>query len=70
MENKAQIEKRVKMTLVGLDGNAFVLMGTFSANAKKQGWSKAEINEVLEECRSGDYDNLLSTLIKYTTEED
>ena len=35
--------KKVKMNLVGQDGNAFALLGTFSRKAKEQGWSKAEI---------------------------
>ena len=64
MENK--LGKCVEMDLVGLDGNAFVLMGAFSRNAKKQGWTKDEIDQVINECKSGDYDHLLSTLITYT----
>jgi len=58
--------KRVKLNLVGLDGNAFVLMGAFQQAARKQGWTKEEIDEVLEECRSGNYDHLVQTLIDNT----
>ncbi len=54
--------KKVKLNLVGLDGNAFSLMGAFSKQAKKEGWTKQEINEVIEEAMSGDYNNLLRTL--------
>jgi hypothetical protein len=64
------VSKKVKMNLVGLDGNAFSLMGSFSSNARRQGWSKEEINRVLEKCISGDYDNLLITLIQHTDEDD
>lgn len=64
------VGKKVKMNLVGLDGNAFSLMGSFSGNARRQGWSKEEINLVLEKCMSGDYDNLLSTLVEHTEEDD
>jgi len=60
--------KKVKMKLVGLDGNAFSLMGAFSSNARKQGWSKEEINVVIQECMSGDYNHLLVTLMEHTTE--
>ena len=60
--------EKVKMKLVGLDGNAFSLMGAFSRNARKQGWSKEEINVVIQECMSGDYDHLLVTLMEHTTE--
>ena len=54
---------KVKMQLAGLDGNAFALMGAFSRNASRQGWTSDEIDTVLTECRSGDYDHLLCTLM-------
>ena len=54
---------KVKMQLDGLDGNAFALMGAFSRNARRQGWTSDEIDTVLKECRSGDYDHLLCTLM-------
>ena len=66
----SQPEKKVKMTLVGLDGNAFSLMGAFSENAKHQGWSKEEIKVVLDECKSSDYNHLLQTLIANTEEDE
>jgi hypothetical protein len=58
--------KKIKLNLVGLDGNSFYLMGAFSRQARKEGWSKEEIAEVMKECESGDYDHLLQTLTKYT----
>ena len=51
---------KVKMQLAG---NAFALMGAFSRNASRQGWTSDEIDTVLTECRSGDYDHLLCTLM-------
>lgn len=54
---------KVKMQLAGLDGNAFALMGAFSRNASRQGWTRDEIDTVMKECRSGDYDHLLCTLM-------
>ena len=60
------LNKRVCMNLVGLDGNAFALMGAFSKEAKRQGWKTEEIKAVIDECKSGDYDHLLFTLIQYT----
>ena len=56
-------EKYVELELVGLDGNAFVLMGAFSQAAKRQGWTKEEIDKVLTECVSSDYKHLLRTLV-------
>ena len=58
--------KTVKMDLVGLDGNAFSLIGAFSKNAKRQGWTKEEIDVVLNECQTGNYDHLLQTLMANT----
>jgi len=60
------VNKKVKMELVGLNGNAFSIMEAFQREAKKQDWSKEEIDEVFEEAKSGDYDNLLRTFMEYT----
>ena len=65
-QKKQIIMKKVKMELVGLDGNAFSLMGTFQQNARKQGWNKEEIDEVIKKCMSGDYNNLLRVLMEHT----
>lgn len=62
-------EKKVKMTLVGIDGNAFNLMGQFSRNARRQGWTQDEIKIVTDACMSSDYDNLLCVLMDHTEEE-
>jgi hypothetical protein len=62
--------KKVKMELVGLDGNAFAIMGTWRSNALRQGWSQEEVRAVLKEAQSGDYDHLLATIAMNTTEPD
>jgi len=59
------MSKRVTLDLVGLDGNAFVLLGTFSRQARREGWSPEEIAEVRSEATSGDYDHLLQTLVTH-----
>lgn len=59
------INKKVKLTLAGLDGNAFSLLGAFRRQARKEGWSKEEVAAVEEKCMAGDYDNLLSTLMAH-----
>ena len=51
---------KITLRLVGLDGNAFYLMGAFSRRAKKEGWSKEEIDGVLSEARTRDYNHLLA----------
>lgn len=47
------------------DGNAFAVMGEFKRQAKKAGWTPEEINEVLDECMTQDYDHLISTIMEY-----
>ena len=36
---------------------------------RKQGWTKEEIDMVLEDAKSKDYDHLLQVLMTYTTSE-
>ena len=50
-----QVPKKVRLKLVGLDGNAFFLMGAFARQARREGWTKAEIDAVLNEAKSSDY---------------
>ena len=56
------MNKKVALKLLGLDGNAYSLMGAFQRAARQQGWSPAEIKVVMYECMTGDYDHLLATL--------
>jgi prepilin-type N-terminal cleavage/methylation domain-containing protein len=60
-------KKKVRMKLVGLNGNAFSLLGTFVAKAKEQGWTPDESDAVVKEATSGDYDHLLRTLASHVT---
>lgn len=63
---KTIIDKKVSLNLVGLDSNAFSLMGAFRRAARKQGWSQEETDAVIAECQTGDYNHLLQTLIAHT----
>jgi hypothetical protein len=54
---------KVKMQLVGMDGNAISILGSFSREARKQGWTQPEIKKVLDEATSKDYDHLLTTIV-------
>lgn len=54
--------KKVNLQLVGLDGNAFSILGAFSGAARRQGWTKEEIDAVTKNAMSKDYDHLLSTI--------
>ena len=63
------INKTINLELIGLDGNAFALTGAFSRQARREKWTPEEINTVLDECQSGDYDHLLRTLMNFCGDE-
>ena len=56
------IDKKVRLRLVGVDGNAFSLLGAFRRAASREGWTEAEIKKVTDRAMMGDYDNLVATL--------
>lgn len=62
--------KKVKLRLVGNDGNAFAILGAFRKQARKENWSDDEIDEVTKEARTSDYDHLLQTIMAHTEEPD
>jgi len=62
-----KVKKTVHLKLVGLDGNAFYLLGAFQKAARQQGWTQEEIKAVLNEARSSDYNHLLATLAEHCT---
>ena len=51
--------------LTGKDGNAYNIMGLCMRAARKAGWTKAQIDAVMDEMQSGDYNNLLATAMKH-----
>ena len=59
-------KRAVVLQLVGLDGNAFNLLGKFQQAALAQGWTKDEVQQVIHEATMYDYDHLLATLIENT----
>ena len=59
---KKVIEKIVNLNLIGVNGNAFMIMGVFRKQARKEGWSQDEIDAVITEAKSGDYNHLLATI--------
>lgn len=54
------------MQLVGLDGNAFSILGRFRSEARKQGWDADSISNVVDEATRGDYNHLLRTIVSVT----
>ena len=62
---KKIIEKTVNLDLVGVNGNAFMIMAVFRRQARKEGWTQQEIDAVLTEAKSKDYNYLLATIENY-----
>jgi len=56
---------RPKVKLAGEDGNAFAILGRVRRAMKDAGWNKEAIEQFTNEATSGDYDNLLQTVMKY-----
>ena len=56
---------KVKVQLVGQDGNAFAIMGAVQSALKKAGVDKDTISDYLAEAMAGDYNNLLRVTMKW-----
>ena len=54
----------MKYDLVGVDGNAFSIMGYTSKALKREGLGNL-VDEMHERATSGDYDNLLMVCMEY-----
>ena len=55
--------------MVGIDGNAYSIMGWADRTLKRAGASKAYRDAYMAEATSGDYDHLLATTVAYATNE-
>ena len=67
---KKVINKTVNLDLVGVNGNAFAIMGVFKKQAHREGWTQEEIDTVLTEAKSGDYNYLLATISNHCEAKD
>lgn len=61
---------KVRISLEGVDGNAFSLLGAWCHAAQSQGLTPEQIEEVTREATAGDYEHLLHTLQKYQVAPD
>jgi hypothetical protein len=55
----------IEVRLTGNDGNAFAIIGKVNAALRKNGVSREEMDEFMEEAMSGDYNNVLLTCMKW-----
>jgi len=60
------VGKTVNLSSVGLEGDVKILISNFAKQAKKEGWKQEEIDKVITECESGDYDHLIDTLLAHS----
>ena len=56
---------KYKYNLVGIDGNAYSIMGYVTNAMKEEGFSKAERDEYLRDAMSADYNHLLCISVDY-----
>lgn len=59
----------IEVELIGSDRNAFFIIGRVRMALKHAGVSVEEVAEFTEEASSGDYDNVLTTVMKWVTVE-
>jgi hypothetical protein len=57
--------KRIKVKLIGSDGNAFAILGKVSQALLRAGHDKTYVDEFLVKAKSGNYDNLLCVCAEY-----
>ena len=55
----------VRVKLVGGDGNAFAVLGSVQYALRKAGVSKDERDLFVKEATGGDYDHLLSVVVRW-----
>ncbi len=64
MEIYVRIEKPV-LAIIGHDGNAFAILAAARKAARRAGWTDEQIAAMTEKATSGDYDDLLRTMMDY-----
>lgn len=57
------MEEEEKYTLIGVDGNAYCVMGYVQHAMKSEGFSKEEIDAYLADAMSSNYAHLLSVSV-------
>ncbi len=55
----------INVQLVGMDGNAFAIMGRVSQALRRAKVKKGEIDKFMAEATAGDYNHLLYTVMQW-----
>ena len=68
MAERARIKyPKIEVRLSGVDGNAFAILATVGKALRRADVDAAEIEQFQTEAKSGDYDHLLQTCMKWVT---
>lgn len=62
MPNSKNSHIKVPGSLIGIDGNAFAILGYFRSQAMKEGVCYEAIMEIIEHAQSRDYNHLIATI--------
>ena len=57
---------KVKIDWASVKDNAFAMLGAFRKAARRHGYSQADIDRVIDEAKSGDYEHLVNVLMRNT----
>jgi len=57
----------VHVNLVGEDGNAFAILARVKRALKRADVSQEEVTEFLDDAKSGDYDHLIQTCMRWVS---
>lgn len=62
---KNLVSKTIQLNLVGINSNAFSILNAFQRQAHRKGWTDEEIDLVLAEAKTRDYEHLLAVIINH-----
>ena len=60
---------KVKVRMVGEDGNAFAILGRVRRALRDAGYSKCQLDAFVAEAMAGDYNNLLAVVARWVDVE-
>lgn len=57
----------IEVQLTGIDGNAYAIMGAVSKALRRADVPQEEIDSYINQSKSGDYNNLLQTAMRWVS---
>lgn len=66
--DEAPLDYKSALPLVGIDGNAFSIIGTVARGLRAAGAPKEYIDAFQAEAMSGDYDHVIQTAMRYSVD--